>query len=222
MKQLYATSLIVLLTTITSFGQIMEKDLRMSEGVQNALVVELPGADAKKAEKIWKSFIKEFGKVEKDKKMKEFFIEQTIVPAIDQEYAIDIFTKFDEYDNNTRAYFWFKMDDHFLNSIDDESEIEGADAFLTDFSIEVEKQVVKEELKSEENGLKNLQKDLSKLEKEESNLHRDIQKAKDTIRKAEEKLIENANKQKEKMAEIGNQEEVVKMVSTKLNNVGKN
>lgn len=222
MKQLYIIIIVGFFAFTSSFAQVMEKDLRMSEGIQNALVVELKGADAKKAEKIWKDFAKEFGKVEKDRKMKEFFIEQTIIPSIDQEYAVDIFTKFDQYESNTRAYFWFKMDDRYLNSIDDEDEINGADVFLTDYSIEVEKEVVKDELKDEENGLKNLQKGLSKLEKEESNLHKDIQKAKDAIRKAEEKLVDNAKEQKEKMAEIGNQEEVVKMVAEKLNNVGKN
>ena len=67
-----------------------------------------------------------------------------------------------------------------------------------------------------------MSKDLDKLVKDEKNLYKDIEKAKETIRKAEEALVKNAQEQKEMQAAMFNQEEVVKMVSQKLNNVGKN
>ena len=168
-----------------------------------------------------KNFAKKFGKIERNRKQKEYFIQDVIIPAIAQEYAVSVFTKFDEYDDYTRVYFWFKMNDRFLNSTDDKSEIDGVDMFLTDYDIAVEKEVVKDELNDEEKVLRNLNKDLEKLEKNERNLYKDIEKAKDTIRKAEEELERNAEEQKEKKSEIGNQEEIVKMVSEKLNKVGK-
>ncbi len=221
MIKYYLSILLMALGFLIANAQVVEKEMRMSEGVQNALMIELEGSDAKRAENLWKDFAKEFGKIDRNRKVKEFYIENAIVPSIDPEYAVTIFTKFDEYDNQTRAYFWFKMDDRFLNSIDDETQLKGIDAFLSDYGKEVRKEVVKDELKIEEKNLKNLTKDLEKLEKNERNLEKDITKAKETIRKAEEELIKNAQEQKDKRAEIGNQEEVVKMVSKKLNNVGK-
>lgn len=203
-------------------AQVIEKDLRMSSGVQNALVVELNGADDKRSEKIWKQFTKEFGKLQRDKKMDEFFLLDIIVPSIDPEYAVTVFTKFDEYDDMTRASFWFKMDDRFLNSIDDEDEINGADAFLTDYKIEVEKTVIKDQLDDEEDDLKDLQKDLSKLEKKNKDLHKDIEKAKETIRKAESEIEENLKDQEKKRKEIEDQKSNVEKVSDKMNKVGKN
>lgn len=221
MIKTYLITIVFAISSIWAAAQVNEKDMRMSEGVQNALVVELEGANKKKAENVWKNFAKEFGKIERNRKQKEYFIQDAIIPAIDQEYAVTVFTKFDEYDEYTRAYFWFKMDDRYLNSIDDEAEIDGADIFLRDYDIAVEKEVVKDELNGEEKVLRNLNKDLEKLEKNERNLYKDIEKAKDTIRKAEEELERNAEEQKEKKSEIGNQEEIVKMVSEKLNKVGK-
>lgn len=216
--------LIALFTTISLSlsAQIIEKDLRMSSGVQNALVVELNGADDKRSEKIWKSFTKEYGKLQRDKKMDEFFLLDIIIPAIDPEYAVTVFTKFDEYDDMTRASFWFKMDDRFLNSIDDEEEIDGADAFLTDYSIEVEKTVIKDQLDDEEKTLKNFKKDLSKLEKKNQDLLNDIEKAKETIRKAEAQIETNLKDQEMKREEIEGQEKTVDKVSDKMNKVGKN
>ncbi len=203
-------------------AQITEKEYRMSDGIQNALLVELPGSSSKKAEGVWKNFAKEFGKVDRNRKQKEFYLYDVIIPAIDQEQTISIATKFEEFDDYTRAYFWMKSGDDYLNSDAYESQIQGAHHFFTEYGYAVEKEVVKDELKYEEGSLKGLSKDLDKLMRDEKNLYKDIEKAKETIRKAEEALVKNAQEQKEKQAEIFNQEEVVKMVSQKLNDVGKN
>ena len=218
--------ILCLLVSIFSFNagwtQVVEKDMRMSAGIQNALIVELKGADKKRAEKIWKEFSKDFGKLERDKKMDEYFLSNVRMPSIDANNPVTLYTKFDEYGDMTRAYFWIKREDAFLNSIDHEAEINGADAVLTDFSYEVQKSVIKDELEGEEKNLKNLQKDLEKLEKRNSDLHNDIEKAKDTIRKAEAAIEQNLKDQEDKQKEIKAQDEIVSKVAEKLQNVGKN
>ncbi len=221
MKNTILTLSLLLTMTLTLMAQIGEKEIRMSEGINNAMTVELTGANKKLAEKEWKDFSKKLGKLERDKKNDEYFILDAIVPSIDPEYAVNIYTKFDEYDNTTRAYFWFKMDEHFLNSEDDAKEVEGAEVFLTDYAIEVEKEVILDELKDEEDELKDLEKDLSKLEKQNKNLHKDIEKARETIRKAEEAIEKNEREQEDKKDEINAQKEIVKSVSDKMNKVGK-
>ena len=115
-----------------------------------------------------------------------------------------------------------KSGDDYLNSDAYPSQMEGAQHFFTEYGHAVEKEVVKDELEYEEKVMKDLTKDYERLEKDEQNLYKDIEKAKETIRKAEEDLVKNAQERKEKQAEMFNQGEVVKMVSEKLNNVGKN
>lgn len=220
-KYLLLLSIMVFISS-EMISQVIEKDMRMSAGVQNALVIELRGADKKKSEKLWKDFSKDFGKLERDKKMDEYFLLNVVVPSIDSDNPITIFTKFDEFDDMTRAYFWIKRDDTFLNSIDNETEINGADAVFTDFSYEVEKEVIKEELEKEEKNLKNLEKELDKLAKKKEDLKNDIEKAKDTIRKAEIEIEQNEKDQKDKSKEIDAQREIVSKVSDKMNKVGKN
>ena len=221
MKKQIITTIFALLT-VSLIGQVIEKDLTMSEGVQNALTVELDGANKKRAEGIWKNYSKEFGKLERNRKAKEHVLMNAIIPAVDSEYPITVFTKFDEYDNMTRAYFWFKMDDRFLNSIDDEREVNGIDAFLKRYALEVEKEVVKEELEDEEKELKNLQKDLSKLEKKNKDLHKDIEKAKKKIAESELEIERNLQEQQLKREEISQQQTRVQAVSKRMNNVGSN
>lgn len=222
MFKFYTLVITVLIFSMGLNAQIQEKEYRMSDGIQNALLVELPGSSSKKAEGVWKDFAKEFGKVDRNRKQKEFYLYDVIIPAIDQEQTVSIATKFEEFDDYTRAYFWIKSGDDYLNSDAYPSQVEGAQHFFTDFGYAVEKDVVKDELNYEEGTLKGLSKDFDKLLKNEKNLYKDIEKAKETIRKAEEALVKNAQEQKEMQAAMFNQEEVVKMVSQKLNNVGKN
>ena len=222
MSKIYTTAVAILIFSMALNAQITEKEYRMSDGIQNALLVELPGSSSKKAEEAWRKFAKEFGKVDRNRKQKEFYLYDVIIPAIDQEQTVSIATKFEEFDDYTRAYFWMKSGDDYLNSDAYPSQMEGAQHFFTDYGYAVEKVVVKDELDFEEKTMKDLTKDYERLQKDEKNLYKDIEKAKETIRKAEEELVKNAQEQKEKQAEMFNQGEVVKMVSEKLNNVGKN
>ncbi len=206
---------------IALFGQVETGDHSMSEGVQSALFVELPGADKKMAEKIWRSYAKSFGKVENNRKAKEIMLMEAVVPAIDVEGPLTVYTKFDEYDKMTRAFFWLKSGDEFITDMGNSEAISGATVFINEYTLQVEKEVIKEELEEEEKVLKNLQKDLEKLEKKNKDLYKDIEKAKEAIRRAESDIERNLQDQENKKKEIDEQRKVISKVSDKMNNVGK-
>lgn len=204
-----------------AFSQIIEKDGSMSDGVQNALTMDLTGSQ-KLVESQWKDFSKKFGKLARDKKTKEYILHEVLIPSIDTEYPVTVITKFEEFDNLTRAYFWFKRDEKYLNSIDNEAEIAGADVFLTNFSVQVKKEFVGKELDEEEKNLRKLEKALDKLKDKNDDLHRDIEKAEDTIRKAKIDIERNLEEQERAKKEIETQREKLKLVSQKMNAIGKN
>ena len=205
-----------------AFTQLDEKDQSMSEGVQNALVIELNGSDKKRAEKIWRSYAKSFGKVEYNRRAKEFLVKEATVPAVQADSILSIYTKFDEYDDMTRAFFWVKKDEQFISSSSHSDATDGISAVLSEYMIQVEKEVVKDELKEEEKELKKLQKELEKLEKRNKDLHKDIEKARENIRKAESEIERNILEQADKKIQIEEQVKAVSEVSDKMNKVGKN
>ena len=55
---LYAAILFVMCNVLR--GQVIEKDMNMSEGVQNALTLKLSGANKKRAEGVWKKYTKKY------------------------------------------------------------------------------------------------------------------------------------------------------------------
>lgn len=213
---------IFLISSLHISAQISEQETQMSQGTNSALVIDMPNATMKNAEKVWKSYAKKYGKVLRDKKHKEHYVLDAIIPDIDPEHAVSVFLKLEEFSDMTRANLFVKSDGSFVSSADNKEYIKGAGALLTEYSNEVKKVVIGEELKKEEKMLQKLEKELTKLVKQNEKLHKNIEKAKEVIRKSEEELEKNATSQEEKKKEIEQQKTSVNSVNTRLNNVGKN
>ena len=66
----------------------------MSQGNKTSLLVNLPKANAKFAEKIWKDFSKQFkGEYKKDKKNEEYFTDNAMIVGIGGANTVDLSLK---------------------------------------------------------------------------------------------------------------------------------
>ena len=221
MKNILLSAIAVLFLALGLNAQkVHEDDVNMSLGIKNALYVEIEGADRKTTEKVWKDFIKEYGKTKKNKKAKEWYSVDLTIPAI-QNAPSDLYLKFEELKGSIRAYLWVDLGTDFLNTIDHPREGEGAEIFLQELHTAVRKAVVKKEVTTQEKLLKNEEKELEKLVKKNSNLHSEIEKFKEKIAKAEAEIEENLVKQEKQKATIEEQKKTVEAVIEKLNTIGR-
>lgn len=204
-----------------SAQKVYEDDVSMSLGIKNALIIELEGSDDKIAEKIWKEYIKDYGKTKKNKKANEWYSQQITVPSIDGATPIDIYVKFDENRDMTRAYLWIDLGGEFLNSLNHEDKTVGAEDFLVEYAKDVRKYVIGEEIKDEEKKLKNLNDDLEDLGKKNEKYRETIAECKAKIMKAEEDMLNNEKDQKDKNADIEAQKMVIEKIIDRLNAVDK-
>jgi len=198
-------------------AQITVQNESMSLGSKPSFVLDLDGANKKMAEKKWKEFIKEYGKVERNKKAKEQFVLQASLPGFSS--PVDVTFKTDEGKDQTRAYFFFDNGSSFI-----EDGAEDADAvrvFLRDYQNLVDKQVAQNDLNDGEDVLKKFEKSLSKLEKKNKNLHNDIEKFKKKIAEAEANIQQNLKDQDAAKEEIEGQKNKVNELKDAYNNVGK-
>jgi len=207
-----------LLATLSA--QVVETEMRMSDGIQSALEVDLKG-DSKDAEKLWKKYVKKIGKVDWDRKNKEHLLFNVVVPEIDKEYPVSVYAKFSSSKDMTKGTFWIKMDSDYINSENDADELRGAGKWIQEYAYEVEREYIAELVKEEEKNLNGLDKDLRKLTKENEKLHKEIEKAKENIAKAEREIEENLKDQENKNKEIEKQKEKLGDVKKELSNVGK-
>ncbi|MEE9373596.1 MAG: hypothetical protein V3V00_11145 [Saprospiraceae bacterium] len=202
-------------------AQVIEERASMSEGVQNAFVIELEGANKKIAEKVWKQYIGKIGKTKRNRKSKEWRSKSIVIPAIDNNYNVNLTGKFEDLRGNSRAYVWLKMDGNFINSEDYTNEARGIKEFLEEYALNVKKAVIGKEVEEEQKRLKSVEKGLEKLIKKNNNFHRDIEKANEAIIKAEKKIEDNVIAQEGKRIEIEEQKAALLKVQEKLMAVGK-
>lgn len=221
MKYFYTVAL-ALLIHVCAYAQVIEKNVTMSLGNNNAFIIDLPGADKGLTENLLKKHLKDYGKFEKNKKAKEFYIMNTRVPAIGASGQVSLFFKITEGKDMSSLTMWVDNGSSFVSSDEVPSEANGAEVFLTDFSYVVSREVIRKQLEDQEKALKDLEKDLSKLEGKNSDYHEDIEKANQKIAEAEQNIEQNLRDQDAKREEIEKQKQILESVAEALNNVGKN
>lgn len=209
------TSLLMSLT-----GQVTEMESQMSLGNQNAFVMEHENADKKDVQKILEKAIKEFGKVKRNKKADEWYCEECEVPGLPGNTKV--YFQVEEGKNMTTSYVYFDNANSFIDSESNASSAADLSKRLQHVGYDVQKHVIGEELKDQENTLKDRNKDLEKLEKKNKNLHEDIEKYRKKIAEAEADIEKNLQSQEDSKIEIEQQKNAVEEVTTRLNAVGKN
>jgi len=221
----------LILISLFIIGQIsaqavFEEDYNMSLGTKNALYVDVEGADKKIAEKSIESILKEYGKVKKNRKAKEYYAENITIPAIGGAQPLDVFVKVDEMNGQSRLYMWVYDGSTFINSVDDAKQVDGAESILKDYYVKARRSAIQNEVDHEEDVLKDREKDMKKLENSNKGMHKDIAKwekeIEDRHRKIEQAKLDieqNLLDQDDMTAQIAAQRDVVRSTVDKMNSV---
>lgn len=221
LKIIYTITLTFFALFAMQAQNVTETEQTMSYGSQNSFSIEIEGIDQKLTEKVFKKYIKDYGKVKRNKKAKEYFSEAIKIPLINGSDDLGFYIKFDERVNMTSATVWADLGSGFVNSNDNPKEAAGVETFLSDFYVVAKKTAIEEEMKKEEKEMKSLNKGLTKLENKNKNYHDDIANAKKKIEEAEANIEQNLKDQDDQRVLIAQQKEKLEAVIERLNNVGK-
>ncbi len=215
--------------SLTAQAAVFEEDKNMSLGNKNAVYIDVEGADKKISEKAIQDLLKEYGKVKKNRKAKEFYAEAVVIPSIGGGQPVDVFVKIDELNNQTRLYMWVYDGNDFITSLNNEEAVSGAESILKDYYVSARRAAIKKEVDYEEDQLKDREKELKKMESNNTNMHKDIAKwekeIEDRQRKIEETKLaieQNLVDQDDKRVEIETQRGVVTSTVDRMNSVQKN
>lgn len=200
-------------------AQVVEKEMDMSSGSNSGLEVDLP-IDSKNAEKIWKNYVKPYGKTNWDRRNKEHVLFDVRISSITSS-PLTVVTRFNQFKDMTKGSFWFKVGDSFLDSESDAEALRGAAEFLQEYAYETERFSMRKMVEAQEKVLKGMDKEYGKLQKKNQNLHKDIEKAKELILKKEKEIEENLAAQAAKEKEMEQQKEKIQNTTIELTNIGK-
>jgi len=218
MKLLFTVFLSFLVLGTLS-AQVTERSMELSLGHQNAFMMEHIGANKKTVNKILEKAIKEYGKVKKNKKAKEWNCLQCRVPGMTT--PANVYFKIAEGKALTTSYVFYDDGTQFISSENSPEIAQRIKQDLTYVGYDIERAVISKEVEKEEDNLKDRNKEQEKLEKKNKDLHEDIEKYKKKIEEAEAAIEKNLQEQEDKKMEIEKQSKVVSEATERLNNVGK-
>ena len=208
-----------IISLVSAQVEVREQSMESSLGHQNAFAMDHRGADQKMVTKIFEKAFKEYGKVKKNKKAKEYNCLQCSVPGFSN--PVNVYFKITKGKGTASSYVFYDDGTQFVSSENSPEEAQRIINDLTYIGHDVSRAVIKKELEAEEDNLKDRNKEQEKLEKKNKNLHEDIEEYKKKIAEAEKAIEKNLQEQEDKKMEIEKQARVIEQVTDKLNNVGK-
>ena len=210
-------------------AQLREGAASMSQGSNNALIMDLEYADAEKVLDEFENYVENF-KAKSKKKKGEIFADNAQVKSISGNNTIDIYARADKSDIKSVLTVWFDLGGAYLSSKSHIEKYVEAEKWLKEFAKRMVKRGIEDELKAEQKRVevladeqKNLSKEKEKLDKSIVDSEKDIKEmeakiaqTKLNIDKAKQDIIVNLDKQKVKATDLEKQKETVKKVEVKL------
>lgn len=198
---------------------VTEVDKPMSFGSRPGFSIGFPNTDPKLVDNVWPDFVKNNfgGKLKKGKKGEKSAagLRSTSVSA--NEFTL--YSETEKVGDGTQLNVWFDLGPNFLSRRTDPARTNQTIDVLTRFYYDVRRASVGEEVKAEENNLKDLESKLKKLQRDNTNLTRDIENYKARLKKAEEDLVQNQKDQEATIIDIEKQRKAVEDVRLRQGNV---
>lgn len=200
---------------------VMESTEFMSQGTNNALVVEIEGADAKTAKKVWATFMKEnySTRVTKVKKEDDYIAEGVNIGIVGSGGGVNLYSRAEDRGRSAKFMVWMDVGNDFLSSASYPSWYGTAENMMYEYKLEVKRELVREELKDEEKNLQKLQANLKKLKRDQDRYHKAIEEAYKRIQRAEADIAKNDADQQGSVQEIEQQMIVIQQIMNKLNSI---
>lgn len=210
--------LVFLLVFGAAHAQVKEEKRSMSQGVQNALLLNLPNTNDKLAEKVWKTFVEQYGGTTKKVK-DEWFTDNALMPAINGDNTVDLYARFSGSAADATIALWIDMGGAYVSSEEASAKYAEAEKIMLLYSLEVARQVIQLELDDQDKELKRLELMKKKLERDNEQYHQDIENAKQKIARAESNIEENLKSQELTRQKIDEQRKKIQGIQKKLNDL---
>jgi hypothetical protein len=189
---------------------VKEYPINMSLGAKNGFEVVYDQIETKELTKLWEDFISAYGKVKKDRKTKEFLLEDLRMPGLNKGKSIDFYSRVDSYSKTQASVVvWLHYGNDFLYSKNLESDYQDLVNLLLIFDRQVYAAIVDNVLEEQEKELKSLEKEALKIEKDTEKQEKDIQNAREKIAKAELQIGQNNKDLQDKFDQIKWQQEKI-------------
>jgi len=193
MKTIYLFILFILISCVGIKGQkpivVSEDSLMVGNGMLPGLSVSIPEVDYEKTLKSWTKLLQAGTKSQVVTENAEMTIFGAILKNV-IESPVNVYSILIDRDSTLYLAAAFELKkDQYIERATGEAEVAKAKSLLFDFAKEQYLDLVSEEVKIEENKLRDLEKEIGSLERDQSGMEKSIRSSNRTIDNEREKLI---------------------------------
>ncbi len=199
-------------------AQVSSQRQSMSQGSNDALLLELPSAESKLVLDLWTDYLKDTYdvKTKRNRKSKEYESLNFSIPGVSAGSKIDMYSMINDSGDGSELTVWIATPDGYISPRLDNRRYIEAEKMLMRFALEVSREQIQMEVEEQEDLLKDLEKDLDRLRKDKERAEKDIIDYRKKIEEAETDIERNITDQDTKADEIQRQIEVVEATKRKL------
>lgn len=212
-------SIAATLPALAQGNLVTEVDKTMSFGNRPGFSISFPNTDSRLVDDVWTDFVKNTfnGKLKKGKKGEKSAagLRSTSVSAGD----FTVYSVVEKIGDGAQLNVWFDVGTFFLNRRDDAVRTNDTKELLQRFYYDVRRAAVGQEVKAEEDKMKNLENKQKKLQRDNENLNRDIENYKARLKKAQDDLVQNQKDQETTLIDIDKQRRAVEEARQRQGNV---
>lgn len=200
------------------WNQVQETNRMMSFGSRPCFRMEFADTDAKTIETVWRDFAKKNFSA-KLRKRKGEWTATKLKSSFMGDNPFAIYSTVDKEGNKVSLNVWIDAGAYFLNSRDNPSRTAEMQRALQQCYFDIRRAAIEDDLKDEEDKLKDLEKLQRKLVRENENLLKDIDSWKSKIQKAEQDLVNNVRDQESNLVDQDAQRRIVEETRRRMGNV---
>ena len=211
---------LMLLAAAKLTGQVTTQQQTMSRGTNDALILELPSAQTKLVEDLWEDYLKDNYRVKTSKTKKvrtgELSSLNFELPGVSAGSKVDLYSQVREVGSGSELMIWIATPDGYVSPDLNRGQYLEAEKMLMRFALTVSREQTAEDVDSQEDRLKDLERDLDRLRKDKERAEKDIVDAQQLIAEREAEIQQNILDQETKQQEIQTQQRVVEQVKAQL------
>ena len=217
------TSFLALCLTLIGtslYGQVTPRQLMMSRGNQEALILQLPGSDPKLVEDLWEDWLKDTYRVKTSKTKKirtgELSSLNFELPGVSNGGKVDMYSLISSAGEGSELTIWIATPQGYVGPDLDPTQYVEAEKMLMRFALEVSREQMEQDVENQEDQLSDLEKDLDRLRHDKERAEKEIMDARERIARLEADILDNIKNQETKRLEIQDQIQVVELAKRRL------
>lgn len=197
---------LLLLAGAELFGQVDARNVEMSEGVNEAIVLSLRGADEDEVEDLWRDWLKNTYRIKSKRRGGEYQSLDVDLPGLGR---VDLYSNVVEYGDDAELNVWIATPDGYLSPESDQARYDRAEKMLMRFAEVVDRDRMQKDVETQEELLEKLMDDLEDLRRDKKKAEDDIVDAREKIAELETEIERNLGEQRGKETAIDEQRALV-------------